>query len=158
MTENEIFLTVKCEPVSYFSWDYRLECDGKIVDVQYDWLCEEGRIKFNDEVFEVVKPDFSGFWILKKDEIRLAEAKKPDFFTRTYEIKTGDNNWLLEAESIMGSSFRLSDRGNMLARVTPVDSLSLSAKLEYCSLKMDLIQASFIFWLVGIAWRRASSD
>lgn len=117
---------------------------------------ENGSLLVGSSWHEIVKNGFmSGCWSLMDGGTRIASARKPNPFTRTFSIETDEGISMLEAASALGRTMRLSGPG-ISCEISPDHPLTRRAHINGCW--DDLTTVAFAFWLTSLLWRRTASN
>jgi hypothetical protein len=149
---------IRARPRHLFSWGFDLYLDGELLTgFDMAWLREGGQFTWDGTEYQLSREGlWSGdFLLLTGDEVR-ARATKESAFERTFVVRLDERALRLEAASVFSRSFRLSEHGVMIGRVTPDHFFTRACTLDVPGDLPVPVQV-FIFWLVVLMWRRADS-
>jgi hypothetical protein len=146
---------IQCKPKGMFSWNFFLEGEGHQAILDFNWVGEQGHINIDGTVYDISKHGmFSGEWSLNLDGVRVATAQKSNAFTRTFEMISRDEAFLIRAKSAFGRSFVLEYSDAVVAAITPNHPFGRSATINTRDSRMDFPTIAFAFWIVVLNWRR----
>lgn len=147
---------IRCTPQGICSSNYWLEGLGHRAALEFSLMGEEGLINVDGVPLPVHKPTiFTSEWRLGHRSTPLIVARKVDVFTRSIELRMPGGICLLQAESIMSRSMRLSGAG-MNCRIIPDHAFTRRATIM--GDVGDFRITAFAFWLTALLWRRAASS
>jgi hypothetical protein len=144
-------------PKNWFSWDFRVIDDsGDVALIDRHWFRERASFSIDGRSFNVRRTSvLQGTFVLEHEGETLAEAVKPSSFRRRFEITTGSGHYRLEAESMLGRAFVLSDDGIPVGEVRPKSFVGRTATVQFPERLPREIQLFMVF-LVLVHWKRAS--
>lgn len=147
-----------CQPQSFFSWDYRVQ--GAVAGpalLTFDSFAEEGGITLGAVQYTIRKQGaLSGRWNLLRDGKILAEAHKPDAFTRLFQIRTAKSQVSARAESPFSRRYAIIQDRRKVGTIRPIGFFRRQVRIECSSAVPELAQL-FCFWLAVMTWRRAQN-
>ena len=150
---------IRCKPKGVCSWNFFLDGEDHHAYLEFNWIGEQGAITADDIPFEVRKHSMlSGHWTLEQGRESVASAQKSSAFTRTFEIQSADDTFVVRAESAFGRSFRVECSGEVVAMIRPDHAFTRRATIEAFVPKWDFSTVCFAFWLVVLTWRRAAQN
>lgn len=143
-------------PLHWYSWDFKVfEDDRPVAVFDRSWFREEGTLILEEAAYRVYRMGMaSGAFILERDDHLVAEANKPHFWRRRFEITFGDRQFRLRPRSL-GRTFDLYEGAARVGEVRPRHPFTRKAA---ATLPADLPLAVrvFILWLVVLLWKRAA--
>jgi hypothetical protein len=148
-----------CMPRSLCSWEFQvsgLSTGPAILD--FDFFTEYGRISIGGTEHAIRKHGIlSGHWTLELDETTLAEAKKPNALSRTFDIRSGPTQLTVRAHTALTRRFDLFQGGETVGMIRPEHPFTRRAVIECDSSVPEAVQL-FAFWLVVLTWRRSARN
>lgn len=150
---------VACNPLGLFSWNYRLTgpTPDESATVEFQWLSEQGLISTPRGQYRVSKSGIlSGSWILSQGGKPMADARKPNPFTRRFEIDFGDRSAVLEPESALFRPMILTMPDGGGGRIAPLHPFTRRATMDMAGVPFHM--QCFAFWLAALMWKRAASS
>jgi hypothetical protein len=144
-------------PKSWCSADYKvLENDTVIAVVSLSLFREAGELTVAGSSYPVYREGLlSGSFVLESGGSILARADKPSAFYRSFQVKHGEKEYALGAESAGFRKFVLSEGGKQIGSIYPVHPLTRRSVIDFPE-DIPLVVRVFMFWLVMILWKRAS--
>jgi hypothetical protein len=146
-------------PSSLFSWDFSLLEDGiEMAELEVAWMRERGRLDIGGVEYNLYRQGWlSGLFVLEGDGVILAQADKPNAFTRRFEVTCDHHTYSLAAQSPFTRAFGIHDGESQIGSIYPDHWFTRKTTLD---LPSDIILPvkSFIFWLVILMWRRANNS
>jgi hypothetical protein len=148
-----------CVPQSLCSWDYEIRgARSGPVSLTYNYFIEQGSIQTRNADLSVHKHGpMSGHWTLESESEVLADAKKPSAMFRSFEVRFGDVNFELTAQSAMTRSYDFVKHGGVVGTIRPAHPLTRRATIE-CEPVIPELGQIFAFWLAALTWRRAANN
>lgn len=147
---------ILCLPKGLCSWNFDVTENGHSASVQLNWMGEQGSITIDGNRHEVLKHGvFSGQWTLEANSTTMATARKPNPFTRSFELTTSLGTVALRAESAFGRTMVLEGAG-FNGVIAPAHSFTRRASIT--GEVPDFQIACFAFWLTALLWRRAAQS
>lgn len=150
---------ITCKPTSLFSWNYLLqgETPDETATVEFNWFSEQGTITAGPEVYTVAKLGvFSGTWQLEQGHAVLAVARKPNAFTRRFEIEYGPRTGIPEAVSAFSNAMQFIAPNHGGGTISPAHWFSRRATLDIAGVPFPI--QCFLFWLTALTWKRSSES
>lgn len=147
---------IQCVPKSIFSWNYDVFATDQVISVEFNWLGEQGLIKFGFENFAIKKIGLvQPSWSLLFASGTAATAHKPSAFARSFDIETSFGTIHLVAQSVFGRTMLIKGMG-FDGVISPDHFLTRKASItgDIPDLKIGV----FAFWLTVLLWRRASRN
>jgi len=156
----------RADPVGWLSRGYRITNGGELVgNVESGAWNSRGTIELVRRRFTVRRDGFWNPWYELADgrEV-LARARSAGAFRRGFVLfhggqqgdDKGGEEYRLEQATFFGRAFELTRRGEALGRIRPLGFLARSAEIELDEELAPELRL-FAFWLVALAWRRASA-
>lgn len=150
---------LRATPKSAFSWGFNLyagECPVATMDMA--WLREGGSFVWQEAAFTLTREHlWSGEFLLQTGEQILARATKPSPFLRRFDIRLGERALRLEAASAFTRRFRLVEGDAVVGTVKPDHPFTRKCAVDFPD-DLPVPESVFLFWLVALMWRRATSD
>lgn len=148
-----------CLPQSLCSWDFRVVRSGEpIASIKTHFLTEQGSIHLQNQEWTIRKISFiSGQWTLERDGTILGKAHKQNIFSRTFDVKFENSQWILKAKSAFGRGFEILHNNRPIGMIDPVHAFTRRATIS-CPEELPLPTQLFCFWLAMITWRRAQNS
>jgi len=129
-----------------------------VVEISLGWLREAGRLTVSGATYALGREGLmSGAFFLEGDLGRVATARKPNAFTRSFEVSIDRRNYVFRASAPIVRTFVLERGGKVVGTVRPVALLSRRAVADLPE-DMPLPARVFLVWLVLLMWRRASRN
>lgn len=126
--------------------------------MEYDWLCEQGRIVDSQIGYEIRKHGvFSGRWTLEHAGAVVAEAHKPSAMFRSFEVSSQGLDFTVRAESAFGRAFEIIVGKQVVGSIRPTHAFTRRATIQCSDILPEHVQL-FSFWLVGLTWRRRARN
>lgn len=148
-----------CDPVGIFSWDFNVTGNENRAHIQLKPLSEQGEIVVDGQRFRVRKESWvKGHWALLQDADVIAEAKKTSPLTQTVKIIVGNQDLLLDSDTIFGRSFTLRKDGIRIASFRPTHWWSRRTFIRTHQDDTPFVLCCFTFWIVATLWRRAANS
>lgn len=143
-------------PKSVFSWDYQVNGPSAgPAELTFNFFTEQGLIHVHDQQLQIEKQGFmSGHWIMRRNGTFAAEAKKPNAFFRSFDLRHGQGDWTLRARSPFTRAFELVSGPTVVGTISPAHPFTRRSFLECRPTVPDEVRL-FGFWLVVLSWRRA---
>tara|TARA_R100000027_G_scaffold8406_1_gene6229 strand:+ start:10191 stop:10670 length:480 start_codon:yes stop_codon:yes gene_type:complete len=150
-----------CTPKSIFSWDFIIRESGDLSNkgfVEFNWMTEQGSIRFLDKSFSVDKRDWlSGHWSLVLDDQKIAQAEKVSAFSRSFELSTEEGALRLKASNPLQRRFEILSGDSCIGRIAPVGPFVRKAQIR-CAETVSVETQLFCFWLAALMWKRSSQS
>lgn len=145
-----------CTPESWFNWNYRVS--GAAAGggrVTFDWFTEQGTIELGGRAYAVRKHGpLSGRWTLEDGGRVMADALKPNPFSRYFEIQIeGGPQIVAEAQAMYANSFFISRGGEVIGTITRTSFWTSQSDIA-CSTDVPEPVQLFAFWLAALTWKR----
>jgi hypothetical protein len=152
-------IMLKAVPKSIFSWDFTVSLAGQpIAEVDTLWFREKAEMFVDGQRYGVYRERWmSGLFVLESGAGVLATAEKPSAFFRSFKVHYGSRRFQLEALSPFTRSFSLAEGVTPVGTIRPVFWLSRTTTIDLPNDIVLPVQV-FMFWLVLILWRRATSS
>jgi hypothetical protein len=149
-----------CTPESWFTWNYRVsgaEAGGG--RVTFHWFTEQGTIELGIARYTVRKHGpLSGRWTLKDVGRVLAEAHKPNPFSRYFEIQIdGGPGIVAEARAMYANSYNITRDGEVIGAITRTSFWTSRSEIA-CSADVPEPVQLFAFWLAALTWKRQAKE
>ncbi len=148
-----------CNPQSLCSWNYRvLGAPSGEALLTFNHLNEQGTITLGGVELAVLKHGWmSGHWSLERNDETYADAQKPSAIYRSFDIRCGDVQLTVKAQSAFSRCFEILVNDSVVGVIRPVHAFTRRASLE-CSASVPELAQLFAFWLVALTWRRAAQS
>ncbi len=148
-----------CFPEGICSWDFRVSgAAGGPAALQFNFFAEQGGISLGRNRYEVRKHGvLSGRWTLEQGGEAVAEARKPDPFLRSFELRMGASRFTARAQSPITRCYDILAGGHPAGFIRTAHPFTRRATIECARTVPELIQL-FAFWLAVITWRRAARN
>ena len=146
-------------PRSLFSWDFSvLEDDVEVAGLEVSWMRERGTLDIKGTEYNLYRQGWlSGLFVLESEGTVLAQADKPNAFTRRFEVTFGHHTLSLAAQSPFTRAFGVYDGESQVGSIYPDYWFTRKTTID---LPDDIILPvkTFLFWLVVLMWRRAAKS
>jgi hypothetical protein len=147
-------------PKSWFSWNFSiLEDDVEVAGLDVAWMRERGQLTFiGGNEYDFYRQGWlSGLFLLEGDGTVLAQADKPNPFTRRFEVTFGSQTLTLVAQSPFTRAFDVYDGDRRIGSVYPDHCFTRKTTID---LPVDIPPPvkAFLFWLVALMWRRTAHN
>jgi hypothetical protein len=147
-------------PRSLFSWSFSLrEGDVEVADLAMALMRERGKLVLtNGSEYNLYRQGWlSGPFLLEGDGAIIAQAEKPNPFTRRFEATIGRRRLCLAAQSPLTRAFGVYDDDIPIGGVWPDHCFTRRTTIDLPD-DMPLPVKSFLFWLAVLMWRRAAHN
>ena len=150
---------LKAKPSGFFSWDFDLYEDERLVgQMGMAWFQEGGRFVWKGSEYQLFREGlWSGSFLLQLDGQTLADATKVSPFLRCFDVRVGDRTLILKAASAFTRQFQLIACDVIVGFVTPDGLFSRQCTISFPD-DLTLPVQIFLFWLVVLMWRRAAQS
>lgn len=146
-------------PRSLFSWDFSVfENDVEVAGLEMNWMRERGMLDIEERKYNLYRQGWlSGLFVLENEGTVLAQAEKPNAFTRRFEVIFGHRKLSLAAQSPFTRAFGVYDGECQIGSIDPDCWFTRKTTID---LPDDIILPvkGFLFWLVVLMWRRAAKS
>ena len=159
IVEGKSVTQIRAKPKHLFSWAFDLYLDERpLTGFDLAWLREAGQFRWSGTDYLLSREGFwSGDFLLAAGGEIQARATKRSVFGRKFIIRTEDRELLLAPVSVFSRSFRLVENGSVIGGIVPDRFPSRACTLDLPRNLAIPVQV-FVFWLVVLLWRRASSS
>ena len=148
-------MNIACIPTSIFSWNFTLHGAQEPVTLQTNWMSEQGSLFIGSRQYQITKQGFfRGEWHLLENGKTLWQARKPNAFTRGFELSSRNKQYTL-SPSGLGRTMSLHGPNTSLT-LAPDHAFTRKASIQGNG--DDLAQAAFAFWLTILVWKRAAKS
>lgn len=157
-------LEKECRPVSFFSSNYIINglASGPAT-AEYDTFSHQGMMEVGGKTYLIVKHGmFSGHWSLEgvepfrlgEQRDSLAHAHQIGLLRSHVEVVGMGFHLSVKPTSFFGRDFDIWSEGRPVGLISPAHIFSRRSKL-FCSDEIPDVLQVFIFWWVGLVWRRS---
>ena len=146
-------------PNSMFSWDFRVLHDGEeIALIDREWFRERASFTVDGKTFDVRRTSvLNGTFVLEHADAAIAIATKSSIFKRAFEIAVGSNIYTLQATSVFGREFSLSQGGVIIGYFRPLSLFGRTAEATFPGTITRPVQL-FLAFLVLTLWKRSAES
>ncbi|MCA9319225.1 MAG: hypothetical protein KDB53_00755 [Planctomycetes bacterium] len=144
----------RCTPASLFSRRYHIEGDGRSAVLDFQSFGRNGTIRVDEIDFRAEADGwFNPNWTLSRDDRDYVRARRPNMFTRRYELESSSARLVLRPESMWARSWILEQGNQCFARIRQEHMFTRRARIEVSDPNCDFLTLCFAFWMVARFWR-----
>lgn len=147
---------LRARPNSFFSWKFTIfdEADRNIAGIDIGWVREAGEVHLDGKTCRIYREHlFGGAFVLEEDGKEVARAEKPSALLRSFTLRHGEKQYILQAASPVVRTFVLSENDHPIGSIRPENALTRKALIDLPAV-MPLPVRIFIVWLVLVLWKR----
>ena len=146
-------------PKGLFSWGFViLEDEAEVAGLDVAWMRERGRLDIKGAEYSLYRQGWcSGLFVIEGAGTVLAQADKPNVFTRRFEATYDHHRLSLVAQSPFARAFSVYDADRQIGSIYPDHCFTRKTTID---LPDDIVLPvkAFLFWLVVLMWRRAKQN
>lgn len=154
---------LRAEPVGMFSRNYNIfQDDRQVSTIDLAWTREAGQFELDGKRLEIRRQKGWGDFVLSSDRGILCRAAKPRLFSRSFEVRMGDQVQLegqkltLRPEGWGSRSYAVRQGDHRFGSIQARSIWSRKVEIDLPdSLPMEI--RVFLLWLVLITWRRQAA-
>jgi hypothetical protein len=130
-----------------------------VVALEVAWMRERGRLTFiGGNEYDFYRQGWlGGLFLLEDDGTVLAQADKPNAFTRRFEVTFGFQTLRLAAQSPFTRAFDVYDGDSRIGSIYPDHFFTRKTTIDL-PVNIPPPVKVFLFWLVALMWRRAAHN
>jgi hypothetical protein len=141
-------------PKKWYSWDYDLEDEGRLVaHLGLSPWRERGRVVMGGSEYRVRPEGWCGPFVLEQDGTVRARARTRGFLRCAFEIEFEGDHYTLKKRSAWCSTLVLRQGGEELGTVRPTTWYARTARVELSD-RLSPVLKVFALWLALLQWRR----
>jgi hypothetical protein len=146
-------------PRSFLSWNFLLlDDDVEAGSLEVAWMRERARLDIDGVEYNLYRQGWlSGLFVLERGGAVLAQAEKPNPFTRRFEVTCAHHTLCLVAQSPFARAFDLYDHERQIGGIYTDHCFTRKATIDLPA-DMILPVKAFVFWLAVLMWRRAAQS
>ncbi|WFB34894.1 hypothetical protein P3T73_12060 [Kiritimatiellota bacterium B12222] len=150
---------IECNPQTFFSWSFTAYgLSTGTASIKYQWLSEQGSIITAHRQYDIVKHGImSGRWTQEESGQVIAVAQKPSPFSRSFNLRHASLELTLQAATAFTRNFEILLKGEVIGHIQPAHMFTRRATVV-CPLTIPEDLQLFLFWLVGLSWKRSSES
>ena len=147
---------LKAKPNSFFSWKFTIfdEAGRSIAAIDIRWVREAGEVRLDGRTCRIYREHLlGGAFVLEEDGKEVARAEKPSALLRSFTVRHGGKQYVLQAASPVVRTFVLSENDHPIGTIKPEHALTRKALIDLPA-DMPLPVRIFMVWLVLVLWKR----
>jgi len=149
---------VKSEPTGWASWNARITTeDREVAILSISTFKNKGAVQLDGDDY-TMEPHgvWGGAGVLRKGASVIAQAKKPSFFRRTFEISSAGHHFRLESRSWTGREYALVVGGQEVGRIHSHGLTGRKVEMEFPD-EVPLVLQLFLLYLVLVQHKREAA-